>query len=148
MIKRIYTIGFTKKNAERFFTILSNERVTTVIDVRLNNVSQLAGFAKRDDLAFFLRHLCKSEYLHLPSLAPTKKILDGYKKGELDWKQYEQLFKDLLVERRVEQFIEGFGGDHICLLCSEASADKCHRRLVAEYFVQKSPLIETIHLKD
>jgi uncharacterized protein (DUF488 family) len=82
---KIYTIGFTKKNAETFFGFLKKENIKTLIDVRLNNVSQLAGFAKKDDLKFFLRELCSAEYVHAPELAPTKDILDAYKIGDMKW---------------------------------------------------------------
>lgn len=90
----IYTIGFTKKNAETFFGFLKRSQVKTLIDVRLNNVSQLAGFAKRDDLKFFLRELCGADYVHSPELAPTKDILNAYKKGDMPWEVYEEKFLD------------------------------------------------------
>ena len=94
----IYTIGFTKKNAEKFFTLLKNNQVKKVIDVRLNNVSQLAGFAKRDDLIFFLREMCNCEYEHIPDLAPTEEILKPYKKGEISWENYEEKFRNQFLK--------------------------------------------------
>ena len=131
---KIFTIGFTKKSAEEFFTRLRNAGVKQLIDVRLNNVSQLAGFAKRDDLAYFLKALCACDYRHEPLLAPTKEILDGYKKKEMDWKGYEQRFGKLLEERQTHRLVTPDELQKSCLLCSEPAPDKCHRRLVAEYF--------------
>ena len=101
----IYTIGFTKKNADKFFNLLKSNQVKKVIDVRLNNVSQLAGFAKRDDLIFFLREICNCEYEHIPDLAPTEEILKPYKKGEIVWAQYEEKFMTLMAQRNIEKHI-------------------------------------------
>ena len=86
----IYTIGFTKKDAKTFFDFIKNSDIKTVLDVRLNNISQLSGFAKKDDLAFFLKELCGSDYLHVPEFTPTKEMLDSYKKKEISWQQYEE----------------------------------------------------------
>lgn len=143
---RIFTIGFTKKNAERFFTLLKDAGVTKVIDVRLNNISQLAGFAKRDDLAFFLREICGCEYIHRPDLAPTKEILDSFKKKEFAWEHYEKKFKELMQERGLESMFSVDELNGSCLLCSEATSDMCHRRLVAEMFAEIYPEIELVHL--
>ena len=101
---RIYTIGFTQKKAETFFGYLKKSKVKTLIDVRLNNVSQLAGFAKKDDLKFFLKELCGSEYVHMPELAPTKEILNPYKKGDISWEMYEDRFLNLMAKRNIERF--------------------------------------------
>ena len=130
---KTYTIGFTKKNAQTFFGFIKNSGVKTLVDVRLNNVSQLAGFAKRDDLKFFLKELCDAEYAHLPDLAPTKNILDAYKKGDMPWLQYEDKYIDLMVQRNVERAVPVGLIDHGCLLCSEHEPHHCHRRLVVEY---------------
>ncbi len=129
----IYTIGFTQKNAEKFFGFISKEKVSTLIDVRLNNVSQLAGFAKRDDLKFFLKELCGTEYIHLPDLAPTKQILSDYKKGIITWDNYEDEFLNLMAKRNIERTINKDLLDNGCLLCSEHEPHFCHRRLVVEY---------------
>lgn len=102
---KIYTIGFTQKNAEKFFKFIKVAEVKTLIDVRLNNVSQLSGFAKRDDLKFFLKELCGSDYVHLPELAPTKDILNAYKKGDMSWQLYEDKFLNLMAQRNVEKSI-------------------------------------------
>lgn len=136
----IYTIGFTKKNAETFFNFLKVSNVKTLIDVRLNNVSQLAGFAKRDDLKFFLNELCGADYVHSPELAPTKDILNSYKKGDMSWEVYEDKFLNLMGQRNIERSIKPALLDHGCLLCSEHEPHLCHRRLVVEYLNQYSDL--------
>lgn len=137
---KIYTIGFTQKNAEKFFGFLKSSNVKTLIDVRLNNVSQLAGFAKKDDLKFFLKELCGTEYIHSPELAPTKNILNAYKKGDISWGAYEDKFLNLMAQRSVEKSINPALLDHGCLLCSEHEPHFCHRRLVVEYLNEHSNL--------
>ncbi|QSR34198.1 hypothetical protein CFI10_04215 [Marinobacterium iners] len=129
----VYTIGFTQKKAERFFSLLRAANINTLIDVRLNNVSQLAGFAKRDDLRFFLKELCQAEYVHMPELAPTQDILKAYKQGEMTWAEYEKRFLDLMTQRQVERVLDRKLFDGGCLLCSEHKPHQCHRRLVVEY---------------
>lgn len=136
----IYTIGFTKKNAETFFKFIKSSNIKTLIDVRLNNVSQLAGFAKKDDLKFFLRELCSTEYVYAPELAPTKEILDPYKDGKMTWKAYEDKFLNLMSQRNIERSIRPELLDHGCLLCSEHEPHMCHRRLVVEYLNQSTDL--------
>ena len=133
---KIFTIGFTKKNAQKFFELLCYSGVKKVVDVRLNNVSQLAGFAKRDDLAYFLNRICGMKYVHLPELAPTQPMLDEYKKNGGDWVTYEKRFLDLMAQRRIESTIPKEVVDDGCLLCSEDKPHHCHRRLVAEYLKQ------------
>ncbi|WP_458726777.1 DUF488 domain-containing protein [Alteromonas macleodii] len=136
----LYTIGFTKKNAERFFTFLKESNVKTLIDVRLNNVSQLAGFAKRDDLKFFLKELCGADYVHSPELAPTKEILSAYKKGEMPWNVYEDKFLNLMGQRNIEKLITPKLLEDGCLLCSEHEPHLCHRSLVIQYLNEHSNL--------
>ncbi|MCX8023293.1 MAG: DUF488 domain-containing protein [Syntrophorhabdaceae bacterium] len=143
---KIYTIGFTKSTAESFFTRLKEASVKKVIDVRLNNVSQLAGFTKKDDLKYFLKAICGIDYKHMPELAPTQDILDAYKKHKGDWSMYEKLFLELLRTRRVEEVLPRIEFDHACLLCSEDKPQHCHRRLIAEYLRDKWGDIEIIHL--
>ena len=143
----IYTIGFTKKSAKEFFHALNKAGIKRLIDIRLNNSSQLAGFTKQDDLAFFLRELCDAEYMHKPILAPTKEILDGYKKKKITWEEYEQRFMKLMAERKVEDIINKSLLDvPTVLLCSEPRADNCHRRLVAEYLKEKWGNIKITHI--
>lgn len=144
---KLYTIGFTKKNAERFFGILGSSGAKRLVDVRLNNVSQLAGFAKKDDLAYFLKVVCGMEYIHLPSLAPTKPMLDAYKKGGGNWDDYEREFIDLMKGRQVDRKLSKELIADGCLLCSEHEPTHCHRRLVAEYLRDAWGDIEIHHLE-
>lgn len=130
---KIFTIGFTNKKAERFFEKLRQAGVKRVVDVRLNNVSQLAGFSKKDDLRYFLRAISGIDYVHIADLAPTKELLDGYKKYKGEWAVYEKEFLDLMERRRVEDSLAKDIIDQGCLLCSEDKPHHCHRRLVAEY---------------
>jgi uncharacterized protein (DUF488 family) len=142
----IFTIGFTKKTAQQFFEMLVKSGVRRVIDTRLNNVSQLAGFSKRDDLAYFLKTIGNIEYIHLPELAPTKDILDAYKKQKGDWQTYEDQFIDLMNKRQIEKVLSPDLVDGGCLLCSEAKPHHCHRRLVAEYLNDKWGNVDIHHL--
>lgn len=143
---RLFTIGFTKKSAETFFETLRRSGVKRVVDVRLNNVSQLAGFAKRDDLRYFLEKVCQVDYVHAPDLAPTQPMLDGYRKGHKDWATYEQQFRDLMRERRIENSIHRDIAADGCFLCSEDKPHHCHRRLVAEYLRESWGDVDINHL--
>ncbi len=134
---KLFTIGFTKKTAQRFFETIRESGVKRVFDVRLNNVSQLAGFAKKNDLSWFLRELCGVEYIHLPILAPTREMLDDYKKRDGDWATYETRFLDLMRRRRIEEKVPQEVVADGCLLCSEDKPHYCHRRLVAEYLKER-----------
>lgn len=140
MLVNVYTIGFTKKSAQSFFTLLRESKVRTLLDVRLNNSSQLAGFAKKDDLKYFLKEICGTEYVHLPELAPTKDILDPYKDGKITWSAYEEKFLDLMARRNIERVVPLNLLDQGCLLCSEHEPHMCHRRLVAEYLNRSTDL--------
>jgi uncharacterized protein (DUF488 family) len=142
----IYTIGFTKKSAERFFELLRGSSTKCLVDVRLNNVSQLAGFAKRDDLKFFLRAITDIDYVHLPLLAPTQKMLDEYKKGGRDWDLYQKRFLDLMESRSIEKEVSRDLIEDSCLLCSEDKPHHCHRRLVAEYLRDRWGTLSIEHL--
>ncbi len=142
---KLFTIGFTKTSAERFFSRLSNAHVKKLIDVRLNNVSQLAGFAKKDDLRYFTKAISGIEYEHIPQLAPTQEILDEYKKTKGSWSAYAQKFLDLMVIRKIEN-LNRSRLDGGCLLCSEDKPHHCHRRLVAEYLKEKWGDVEIEHL--
>ena len=144
---KVFTIGFTKKSARRFFEILRKSGAKRVVDVRLNNVSQLAGFAKKDDLAYFLKEICGIEYIHLPELAPTQDILDEYKKQSGDWKTYETRFFTLMKQRRIEETVPKEVIADGCLLCSEDKPTFCHRRLVAEYHKQHWGDVTISHLE-
>lgn len=144
---RVYSIGFATKSAEEFFGKLQDVGIKRLVDIRLNNTSQLAGFTKRDDLAFFLRRLCDIEYIYEPLLAPTQEILSAYRKKQDTWQDYERKFLALMAERRIEEKIgrELFGVPTV-LLCSEKSAAQCHRRLVLEYLNEKWGGLEIVHL--
>lgn len=143
---KLCTIGFTKKTAKRFFELLRASGAKRIVDVRLNNVSQLAGFAKRDDLAYFAKAICGMEYVHMPELAPTQDILDAYKKHGGDWMIYETHFLELMKQRHIENTIPKEVISDGCLLCSEDKPHHCHRRLVAEYLKQHWGDVEIVHL--
>ena len=142
----LFTIGFTKKNAERFFETLRAAKVKKVIDVRLNNVSQLAGFSKRDDLEYFLQKICNIEYVHLPILAPDQAMLDAYKKDGGTWADYEIAFNQLMAQRNIGASLPIEVSDGSCLLCSEEKPDYCHRRLVSDIAQQLHPGLTISHL--
>jgi len=134
---KIFTIGFTKKPAGVFFEKLKQSKAKRIVDVRLNNVSQLAGFAKKNDLIYFLKEIANMDYVHLPDMAPTKNILDEYKKNKGDWSDYEYKFMKLMEQRCIEkQNIKNIIHQG-CLLCSEHEPDYCHKRLVIEYLKKK-----------
>lgn len=143
---KVYTIGFTKKSASEFFGLLRESGAKRVVDVRLNNVSQLAGFAKKDDLEYFLHKICKMNYVHLPDLAPTKEMLDDYRSGHRDWQTYEREFLALMDDRRVAKNAIKRTIANACLLCSEDKPEYCHRRLVAEYLHRHWGNVEIVHL--
>jgi uncharacterized protein (DUF488 family) len=143
---KVFTIGFTKKDARKFFDALRRSGAKRVVDVRLNNVSQLAGFAKRQDLEFFLKEICQMDYIHVPDLAPTQEMLDEYKKLKGDWGTYAKRFLDLMSKRRIENRIPKEVVAEGCLLCSEDKPHHCHRRLVAEYLKQQWGDMEISHL--
>lgn len=143
---RISTIGFTRKPARRFFEMLRESGVKRVVDVRLNNGSQLSGFAKQDDLAWFLGEICDIDYVHVPSLAPTREMLTDYRKRRIDWNDYASRFLDLMRERRIEEMISEEILSDGCLLCSEDQPHHCHRRLVAEYLNERWGGVEIRHL--
>lgn len=143
---KVYTIGFTKKSASEFFELLRESGAKRVVDVRLNNVSQLAGFAKKDDLEYFLRKICRMNYVHLPDLAPTKEMLDAYRSGHRDWQTYEREFLALMDDRRVAKKAIKRTIANACLLCSEDKPEYCHRRLVAEYLHRHWGNVEVEHL--
>jgi uncharacterized protein (DUF488 family) len=143
---RLFTIGFTQKSAEKFFTLLKRAGVDRVIDTRLNNRSQLAGFSKAEDLPYFLRTIGKIEYRHAPEMAPTQEMLDKYKKLKGSWTEYEAEFNRLIDARRLASLVTVSELENACLLCSEHEPKHCHRRLVAEYFHRHFPNIEIVHL--
>lgn len=142
----LFTIGFTKKTAEEFFEKLKRAGVQKVVDVRLNNVSQLAGFTKRADLEYFLRELAGIDYVHVPELAPTKEMFDALKKKKGDWGEFESPFLDLMRQRQIESVLDRDLIDRGCLLCSEDKPHHCHRSLVAKYLNEEWGGISVEHL--
>lgn len=145
----LFTIGFTKKPAKKFFNILKENEVCKVIDVRVNNNSQLAGFTKEEDLKFFLKELLNIEYIHEVQFAPTKELLTKYNKGIINWEEYEKTFNEILQQRNICRLIKdkyNFNFEKNCLLCSEVLPNYCHRRLVGEYLQKFIPDLKLIHL--
>ena len=145
MTIQLYTIGFTQKSAEQFFGALRGAQVRTLLDIRINNRSQLAGFAKGGDLAFFLRELCGADYVYVPECAPPKDLLDAFRKDK-NWDAYVAGFLPLIAKRKIETVLTPEQLDRGCLLCSEATPEHCHRRLVAEYLRDRIPGLSVTHL--
>jgi uncharacterized protein (DUF488 family) len=142
----LFTIGMVKKPAAKFFGMLDKAGVQRVIDIRLNNTSQLAGFTKRDDLRFFLKAVSGIGYLHVPECAPTKEILEEFRKKGSLWQAYEKKFLALISERGIENVLTREVAHKGCLLCSEETPEFCHRRLVAEYLADKWKHVKIVHL--
>ena len=147
-MKKLCTIGYTKKSLEQFIDLLRGAGVDLVIDVRLNNTSQLAGFSKRDDLAFLLREGFGIDYVHSLELAPTEELLKAYR-SEKDWDAYRTGFAELIAERDMPALVPKLAEGHQtpCLLCGEDDASTCHRRLIAEAVADAAPGLEIVHLK-
>ena len=145
MIK-LFTIGFSEKTAATFFTLLKNAGVRKIIDTRLNNVSQLAGFAKGKDLEYFAKEIADIGYEHNINLAPTKELLSSYRDKTINWTQYETEYISILDQRNIIQDIDFEKLNDSCILCSEHKPDRCHRRLLAEYLKKENNEIEIIHL--
>ena len=143
---RIFTIGYANKTARQFFSILKQAGIKKVIDVRLYNTPPLAGFTKKQDIEYFLQAIVGAEYIHMPIMAPTKQLLNSYKKGLISWQQYETQFKSIIAQRQIEKNLIPQDMDMSCFLCSEATADNCHRRLVTEYLAGLWANISIIHL--
>jgi len=145
---KLYTIGFTQKNAARFFELLQHNGVQRLVDIRLKPDGQLSGFAKKDDLPYFLAHLANGcQYVHMPEMAPTKEILEQYRQDKI-WESYANHFEALMDERQIPEPMDrySFESNISCLLCSEATPEHCHRRLVAERLERHWPSVEIIHL--
>jgi len=145
MIK-LYTIGFTEKTAEKFFTLLQKAGVKKILDIRINNISQLAGFAKGKDLAYFAKTIIDADYEHNIDLAPTKELLKDYRDNKISWTHYEKEYIDILNKRNILKKLDFNKLNDACLLCSEHKPDMCHRRLLAEYLQKANQEIEITHL--
>ncbi len=144
---RLLTIGFTRKSAEHFFEALRNAKARRVVDVRLNNISQLSGFTKKKDLEYFLANLCQIDYVHMPVLAPTRELIDNYKRTGGRWKDYERSFRQLMADRRIAERLNREMLEDACLLCSEDAPHHCHRRLIAEWLKEHWGDVEIQHLR-
>ncbi len=142
----LYTIGFGKKDARTFFDLLLCNNVQTLIDVRLNNTSQLAGFTKKNDLEYFLKTIGNIAYQHAIELTPTRELMDRYKNKKLTWEQYEEQYRKDIMEKKIENRYTEQELNRACLLCSEPTAQRCHRRLLAEYLQRQYSNMEIIHL--
>ncbi len=147
-MKHIYTIGFTQKTAQEFFELLKNNNVVLILDIRLNNTSQLAAFAKYPDIKYFLKTICNIDYVYDSMFAPSEEIMKNYKNKKIDWLQYKKDFSELLKQRNINSLIkEKYSSkNNICLLCSEAMPTSCHRQLIAEKFNELFDDIKIIHL--
>lgn len=145
----IYTIGFTQKSAETFFETIKSNNIQAVIDVRLNNKSQLAGFAKGRDLEYFLKEICGSQYFYEPQFAPSKELLDKWHKKEISWDEYTEEYIKTISMRKAERIfdVRYSSLENVCLLCTEPTIENCHRRLLAEYLVEKSDSIKGSEVK-
>jgi len=143
----LYTIGFSKKSAKQFFELLTNNGVKRLVDIRLNNKSQLAGFTKQDDLKYFLKAIGNIEYVYMPIFAPTEELLKGYQQKKVNWDMYEKEYLDILKKRDVLKNMDFSVFDSACLLCSEDSSEQCHRRLAAEYIAKHNNKVKVVHLK-
>ncbi|MBQ6265309.1 MAG: DUF488 domain-containing protein [Clostridia bacterium] len=148
IMNKLFTIGFTKKTAEEFIKLLDESGVCTVIDIRLNNTSQLAGFSKFPDIEFFLNSICGIKYIYEPMFSPSEKTLKRYKKKEIDWNTYKKEFNQTMNERNISALIkeEYLNLDNVCLLCSEPTPEYCHRSLIAERFFNLDNKIVVKHL--
>jgi uncharacterized protein (DUF488 family) len=143
----VATIGFTRTTAENFFNRLAKAGVEKVVDVRLHNSSQLAGFAKADDLAYFLSKIAKVDYVHQPLLAPTEEILTAYRKDKRDWRGFSTRFRALLAGRKIEERVKPQDFAGACLLCAEPTADRCHRLIICDYLNEKwGGRMKVVHL--
>ncbi|MDY2943078.1 MAG: DUF488 domain-containing protein [Paludibacteraceae bacterium] len=135
----LYTIGFTKKSAHDFFELLKKHKIRTVIDVRISNSSQLAGFAKGNDLAYFLKEIGGIGYKHITDFAPTKELLSDYRAGKVDWNEYVKIYNLLMEHRSINKKYKVSNFDNCCFLCSEEEPKMCHRRLLAEHLRLQAP---------
>jgi len=143
---KIFTIGFTKKSAEGFFDLLEKHGVQKIIDIRISSSSQLAGFAKDKDLAYFARKILGIPYEHRLELAPTKELMNGYRSGEISGEGYKQRYLELLEQRNVLQGLEIADFENACLLCSEHEPEGCHRKVLAERLSEEFEGVEVVHL--
>ena len=142
----VFTIGSSQKNARQFFSLLKESGVKRLIDIRLKNSSQLAGFTKVPDIEYFLKEIADISYLHMPQFAPSESILADYKAKKISWEEYELAYSALIQKRDPLARLDSGLFDQSCLLCSEPTALQCHRRLAAEYLASKIEALKIVHL--
>jgi uncharacterized protein (DUF488 family) len=141
----IYTIGYTPKTAEQFFELIKKNNIKLLLDIRLNNKSQIAGFTKRENLPYFLWELCQCKYEHCLEFTPNEEM---YNEKKISWERYTRDYIILIESRGTyKNFIDRFADyENICLLCSESTPDRYHRRLLAEMIIQNNPDTILTHL--
>jgi len=144
---KLFTIGYTKKSAQQFFELLKKNQIKRVVDIRLNNKGVFAGFSKMGDIQYFCKILINADYIYKPEFAPTKDMLKRYRKKEITWEDYEKEYDDLIEKRNIKESLKINEYDYNCFLCSEHLPDKCHRKLLAEYFLKLNSNIEISHIK-
>jgi uncharacterized protein (DUF488 family) len=147
-MNRLYTIGFTQKSAKIFFGLLNSNPIDIVLDIRLNNTSQLAAFSKYPDIEFFLKEICDITYKHDVLFAPTDDILVAFKKKQITWDEYVAAFEKIKKDRKLKEHIvkNYMFENNICLLCSEQTPNQCHRSLVANMFTDLNSDIDVVNL--
>jgi uncharacterized protein (DUF488 family) len=146
---QIYTLGFIKKTAEEFFTLIKENKIELLLDIRTNKQTQLPGLTKGRDLEFFLNEICHCQYVYEPLFTPTKQLVEDYLEGKVTWSEYEEIFNETMEERKIEQIFQEkyMHFNRICLLCNEQDPRNCHRRLVAERLQDKlQSEVEIIHI--
>jgi uncharacterized protein YeaO (DUF488 family) len=143
---KLYTIGFTGKSAEQFFSLLKESKASRLIDIRINRTSQLAGFAKEQDLKFLVPELTNMDYVVREELAPTKDLLASYRKKEIAWDEFAENYQHLLKNRLVHNAFSLEDFSNSILLCSEKEPEKCHRTLLANALIEQFPSLEIINL--
>ena len=141
MTEKIYTIGFTQKSAEKFYSLIKENNISLMVDVRLNNISQLAGFSKFPDIEYFLREICNCKYISDKLFSPEEYTLKDYKANKIDWEEYLVQFNKTMATRKIAEHIKRryspfMANEKICFLCSENTPEHCHRRLIAERFAE------------
>lgn len=142
----LFTIGYTKKSAEKFFGIISENKIEIVADVRLYNSTQLAGFSKSADLQYFLKKICNCNYIALKQLAPNPSLFENYKSGNTSWAEYEKIYNKFLNTEANLDFFYAFKNKRICILCAESTPEQCHRRLLAEKIAKIYDDVTIVHL--
>ena len=145
-MSELFTIGYTKKSAEKFFGIITDKKVEIMADVRLYNSTQLAGFSKSSDLKYFLEKICGCDYIALKQLAPNPSLFENYKNGKTTWNEYEKIYNKFLDTQANLDFFYAFKNKRICILCAESTPEHCHRRLIAQKISKTYDNVKITHL--